>query len=322
MASGNDARFCVSNEVTYGTRVAPTRFFEIVSEGINHQFQWYVSRGLGGGRWRRKRVLTTDAGAGPITMEVPTVGFGFWLNLLHSNTVTPVQQAATPAYLQTHTLNSPVSRSVSIQKQVPPVTSTTLVPVEHWGVMVPSMAFSWESGGVLMAELAADAREVNTAQTLVSYVAPATSGLFSFKGGTLSIGGSSVADIIGGGSVNVAVPIRDDAYPLGSSGKKSKPVETDVPTASGTFTADFNDLTHFTRTTAQTVADVVLLFEGVTISGAHKETFQLTVPDCTFDTPAPSVGGPGPVQQQVTFSNASATGDPVEIQYKATDLTL
>jgi hypothetical protein len=72
---------------------------------------------------------------GPLAGEVPTTGFGYLLNGLHGNTVTPVQQAATTAYLQTHTLSSPpTSKSYSIQVQMPPVTSSTLVPIDYTGV--------------------------------------------------------------------------------------------------------------------------------------------------------------------------------------------
>src|SRR4051794_16188030 len=106
MASGNDMRFGAAKETVYGTRVAPTRFFEVTGEDINYAYNFYNSRGLGAGRWQRKRARTTSAGGGNFEMEVPTVGFGFWLDLLHNNAVTPVQQAATPAYLQTHTLDT------------------------------------------------------------------------------------------------------------------------------------------------------------------------------------------------------------------------
>jgi hypothetical protein len=71
----------------------------------------------------------------------------------------------------------------------------------------------------------------------------------SFKGGSLSIGGSPEANIIGDGSITLGMSLRDDAFALGGSGMIAQPVETDKPTASGTFVADFVDNTNITRVT-------------------------------------------------------------------------
>lgn len=322
MGSGIDLRFAASKESVYGTRVTPARFFEVTEANLGYDLDHYVSRGLGGGPWRRKRVLTTQRGDGTIPLEVPTVGFGFWLDLLHPNTVTPVQQAATPAYLQTHTLDGAPSKSASIQSQVPRVASSTRDPFDYLGVMLSGIEFSWEPAEVLMAELSAIARQLDTAQSAATYVAPATSGLFSFKGGSITIGGVAVADVHGGGNVAINWELRDDAYALGSGGLISKPVPTDLPTAAGSVTADFNGLTNYNRVVNDTIADLVLLFEGAIISGVHKETIQVTIPDCGFDGSPPAVDGPGPVTEEVSFTNASATNDPPVILYKSTDVTV
>src|ERR1044072_5765192 len=98
MASGNDARLALSLESTYGTRVAPARFIPFMSEGLTYEYNKYRSQALGMGRWQRPAIRTTSGGTGDIKGEVPTTGFGYLLNGLHQNTVTPVQQAATPAY--------------------------------------------------------------------------------------------------------------------------------------------------------------------------------------------------------------------------------
>lgn len=320
MASGNDARLALSLETTYGTRVAPARFNPFMWESLTYTYNKYRSQALGMGRWNRPAIRTTSSGAGAINGEVPTTGFGYLLNGLHNNTVTPVQQAATPAYLQTHTLDTATARSYSVQVQTPPVTSSTLVPHDLTGVMFGGIEFSWDE--VLTYALNASVQALDTAQTLVTYVAPSAWNLLSFKGGSISIGGTPQVNIIGGGSLSIGFEQRTGVYYLGSSGLMAKPVETDKPSASGTCTADFTDNTHLLRTINDTIADVVLLFEGITISGSHKETLQVTIPDCEFSNTRPTVGGPGPVAQPITFSNASTTNDPVVILYKSTDTTL
>lgn len=320
MASGNDARLALSKETTYGTRVAPARFIPFTQESLTYTYNKYRSQTLGMGRWTRPAIRTTSAGSGNIQGEVPTTGFGFLLNALHDNTVTPVQQASTTAYLQTHTLDTATTKSYSAQVQMPPVTSTTLVPHDLTGVMFSGIEFSWDE--VLTYTLPASIQALDTTQSLVSYVTPTAWNLLSFKGGSLSIGGSVQANIIGGGSVTIGFSQRTGVYYLGSSGLMAKPVETDKPNASGACTADFTDNTHLLRAINDTIADVVLLFEGQTISGSHKETLQVTIPDCEFEVARPTVGGPGPVAQPLTFSNASTTNDPVVILYKSTDTSL
>src|SRR5690349_20485542 len=110
MASGNDARLGIAKETTYGTRVAPTRFYPFTAESLAYEYNKYRSQALGMGRWTRPAIRTTSMGTGNIEGEVPTTGLGYLLDGLHGNTVTPVQQAATTAYVQTHTLDSAPSK--------------------------------------------------------------------------------------------------------------------------------------------------------------------------------------------------------------------
>jgi hypothetical protein len=322
MASGNDARLGIAVETNHKTRVAPTRFFPFTAESLGFEYNRVFSAALGAGRWARPSVTTTKSGTGSLNGEVPTTGFGFLLQGLHGNTVTPVQDGATTSYTQTHTLDTPPSKSFSVQVQTPPVSSSTLLPVDLLGVMFSGITLSWDAGGVLTWEIPAIVGDLSTAQTLATYTAPTSWSMLSFAGGSLLIGGVSQTDIIGGGSVTVGLNLRDDAFALGSSGTMKKPVETDKPTATGTVTADFEDLTHFNRTVNDTSADVILRFEGATISGAFKYTMEITIPACKFTNPRPTVEGPGPVAQPITFNNSAGTSQPPVVVYRSTDVAL
>ena len=114
--------------------------------------------------------------------------------------------------------------------------------------------------------------------------------------------------MLGDGNIELAYPLRDDAYALGTGGTIAKPVITDKPTCTGTFTADFNDNANLNRVVNNTIADIVLKFEGTTIATTYKYMFELTVPDCVFTTQRPTVSGPGPVQQTITFTAALEHG--------------
>lgn len=319
MASGIDVRVGAIKETVYGTRVAPTRFFEANSWGLTFDRNFYISQGLGGGFWRRKRVETTRGGGGGFSMEVPTNGFQFWLDLMHGATPTVAQQASTIAYLHTHPFTAPPNKSASMQIQVPPTQSSTLLPFDYSGIMLTGGAFSWEPAGVLMFEPTLDIREQVTNLANATVTLPTGAGLFSFKGGALTIGGVAVADIVGGGNVAINWPMRTDAYPLGSSGLKMQPLPDQLPEFTGSLTADFVGMTHYNRVVAGTIADVVLTFTGALIVGAHNEEITITLPDAAFTGPPPTVDGPGPVGETITFMNASSTGDAPTITYKSID---
>lgn len=322
MASGNDARIIVATETTYGTRATPTRALPVTSLALGYTYNRYYSPTVGLGRWARPSIITTEGGSGTIAGDVPTTGFGYLLNGLHSNTVTPVQQGATTAYLQTHTLDTAPTKSFTIQQQTPPVNTSTLLPLDFLGCVLGGVTFSWDPGAVLSYEFPVVTRQMKTDQTLATYTPPAAWDLLSFKGGGITVGGVLEANIVGGGSFTVGYNLRDDAYALGTSGLMAKPVETDKATAEGTFTADFNDLTNINRVVNSTIADVVMRFEGATIASTHKYALEVTIPDCAFTTPAPTVTGPGPVQVEVGFTASSSTGDPVVVTYMSTDVTI
>jgi hypothetical protein len=55
------------------------------------------------------------------------------------------------------------------------------------------------------------------------------------------------------------------------------------------FTADFNDLTNVNRVVNNTSADAVIKWEGPIIAAGNKYTFQVTLPDCVFESPSPTV---------------------------------
>jgi hypothetical protein len=136
---------------SYGTRVAPTRFFEVTGEDINYAYNFYTSAAVSA-----PAVGTASAPAPP----APAAATSTWRSRPSASasgstscTATPslpVQQAATPAYLQTHTLDTAPAKSATIQVQKPPVTSSTLLPDDLLGVMIAGCTFSWSPGGVLM----------------------------------------------------------------------------------------------------------------------------------------------------------------------------
>jgi hypothetical protein len=189
MAAGSDASVGIAKESVYGTRVAPSRFLPLTAEDLGFTYNRYSSPAIGTGMWSRPSIVTTQVGSGSITGDAMTQGLSFLVNGLHGNTVTPVQQSTTTAYKATHTLDSPPSKSFSIQVQTPPVTSATLVPHDMTGVMFGGITFSWSSGGVLSFEIPVVYQDLDLTRSNATYSAPASYSLFPFSGGSLTIGG-------------------------------------------------------------------------------------------------------------------------------------
>lgn len=322
MASGFQGRIGIAKETTFGTRVAPTRFPPFTAEDLGFTVNRATHSPLGQGMWGRVSVVTTKVGGGALSGDVMTTGMGYLLDGLHGETVTPVQEAATTAYLQTHTLTSPPDKTYSVQVQVPPPTSATLVPHDMLGVMMSGATFSWSQQGLLSFEIPTVYRDLDTSQSSAAYVPPNAYTVFSFKDGTVLVGGVAEANVLGDGSFSLGYSLRDDGFALGTGGLIAKPTLTAKPTATGTFTADFDGNTNLNRTLNNTIADVTLRFEGATIATTYKYMFEITIPDCVFTTGRPTVNTEGPIQQTVTFENSSSAGDPVVIKYRSTDVAL
>lgn len=325
MASGNDALLAFRKEATYATEpgtVVPARFLPFVSESIAFTRNRAFSQVLGMGRWQRPSTLTTRGGSGELQGEVMSNGMGYFLDALHGGTVTPVVQG-TLAYLQSHTLLTAPTKTYTMYKSIPAVSSGSLFPIAYTGMMFTGITFNWTAGGLFTWSTNAIVNDEDTTPTNnPSYSAPSAWEPFAFQGGSVTIGGSPEANIIGDGSITIGASMRDDAYALGTGGTMAKPVETDKPSAEGQFTADFNDLTNINRVVNDTQADVVLRFEGDEIESGRPYYIEITVPDCVFTTASPTIQGPGPVQQNVAFTAASSTNDPVVIRYQSADSAL
>jgi hypothetical protein len=323
MASGNDFRVALSKESTYGTRVAPARFFAITGEGIEFTRNRAFSAALGMGRWTRPSVLTNRSGAGPINGEVPSTGF----------------RVSARRTTRQHRYAGAAGSDASVSAD-PHAGHGTFEVVQHaeadaasheqharavglhgawsWG----GISFAWTTNGLLTYSIPTVVQDETTGQTLATYVAPTAWLPYGYGAGSATIASVAETNVMGDGNVSIGYNLRDDAYALGTSGTMAKPVETDKPTATASFTADFNDLTNVTRVINNTVADLVLRFTGATISGTYTSYIEVTLKDCVFTTASPTADGPGPVQQSVTVTAASSSGNAPIIKYQSTDTTL
>ena len=102
---GSSAGFV--NESTYGTYVAPTKFVRVKSATANKTATRVQGEGIQSGihgMLLSQFVESVTGGSGQLAFDVQSKNMGLLLQTLMGTSVTPAQQAATIAYLQTHTL--------------------------------------------------------------------------------------------------------------------------------------------------------------------------------------------------------------------------
>src|SRR5881398_172979 len=190
IGSGLGAQMGIAAETTYGTFVASSKFIEFTKESLVLKKTTAQSAGIAAGRLlplSARRVLTRKEVSGSFEMEISNKGMGLLLQAFMGTTVTPVQQAATTAYLQTHTLASLAGKSLTIQKGVP-LTTGTVTDKSFVGCKITSGEFSCGVGEMLTASFEIDGKDCDEAQTLAaasySAMSPYHFGQMALKTGT------------------------------------------------------------------------------------------------------------------------------------------
>jgi hypothetical protein len=162
LASGLGSQLGAAKETTWATVVTPTRFFEFNSESLNRTPAYQESVGLRANRMFQpasRVVQTTRTAGGDIALDVPTKGYGFWLDLLHGLTVTPVQQASTPAWKQAHLVGTSMpSKSATLQVNKPDSGGNDH-PFTYPGSVVTGATWSCDVGGLLTSTVTVAAQD-------------------------------------------------------------------------------------------------------------------------------------------------------------------
>lgn len=327
IGSGLAHSFGMAPEVTYGTYVAPTRWLEGLGKLTKDQ-QFYQGGGMAAGRMVQpgsRRYVTTKGGSGTIEGAVYSKGMGLLLNGLLGGTVTPVQQGATAAYLQTHALADPFGKFYTMQAGVPDLTGTVR-PYTLLGTQVTGAEFSCQMGGGLSASWSVVAKDMTEAQTLAAPSYPACNEFHwaqaSLKLGTF--GAEAAVDGVTQVSVSIQRPRHAGGPYMGNQGLRSQGVINDWAQISGTIQADYLDKTVFAdRFASNTSTSMVLEFVGPIIASTFAETFRIKMPMVFFDGATPTVEGPDVVSGSFPFvAQFDLTNPAVSIEYMSTDTAL
>lgn len=328
IGSGLGASVGVAAESTYGTYAAPTRFIEALSFNVKRVQNAAAQSGIAAGRpAAADEVVTTTAATGQIKGQVLRKGWGLLLAQLMGSSAAPVQQGATAAYLQTHTLGDNFGKSLTLQAGLPNVAGTVL-PQTATGCKITQAEFSCAVDGILEATFDFDGKTWTDATSLAAPSYTAANAPFHFGEMSVKVGAvGSEASVQGVRSVSLTISRPQDVgrFYAGNSGTKSEPVWNEFAAVSGTLEVDLvNKADFIDRFTGHTSTSLVLEWVGSTaIATTYFPTLRFTMPKVYFSGDLPEVGGPDVLKASIPFmAFYDPTNGLVSANYISTDTAL
>ena len=331
IGSGIGSQFGIAPESTYGTYVAPTRFYEAKSAKVSKVKNTASWDGLAAGRLVDRfdgRVVTTKAA----TVSIPelvctTKDLGLLLNMIMGGTVAPVQDGATTSYTQTHTLVDNFGKTFTAQSGVP-LLGGSVIPQSALGCKVDAAEFSCDVDGLLTVNLDGDARDLTEAQSLAA--ASYATGRLPFHFGQMNVltgatvAGATAADGVRKFSLKIDRKMKTDMFYANGGGLKDQPISNDKVEVSGTISADYKTAAMWAdRFRDDTSFSLVIRFTGANIASTFFQTLEFDLPVVYLDGETPGIDGPDIVQTDFPFrAYYDMTNPPLSIIYRSTDTAL
>lgn len=301
-AAGIDAQIGFADETTYGTYVAPTRFYEFVSETVKFNVARLQSAGIRPGRRLQHRWKPgAKSVSGNVIMELVPQDLAFlWKNIAGN----PVTTGTDP---YTHTfagLGDIDSKSVTMQIGRPDETGVVRA-FSYTGVKFPQAKIQAAINEYAMLDLSVYGRDETTAQPLASATYDAEHNPFVFTEGSLSVASSDVPVTAVDMSFDLKLGVDRHRITgtVGDVARPRKALVNGVADVTGSFTADFSSLTAYNRYVNGTEAQLVLVFNAAADA-------QMTITaNVRFDGETPNVSGPTLLTQPIKYAVTSGTSD-------------
>jgi hypothetical protein len=321
-----DHQLGVVDEVTYGTPVTVSRFFEYESENISETYGRTEGDPLrvGSGFVRNDRFTPYIGGAaGTIQMTALTKGFGFWLKHMLGDVAT-TGPAETTVYTHTGTEATLLGDSFTCQVNRPFNPAGTNQAFTYSGGKIAKWTLSNSVEANLLLDLECDFQKVATDVALAT--ASYGSGMepFAWVKGVVSIGGSAydVTEF----SLEVDNGLNVDRRQIRGNALKKEPTAT---RREGTFSvkADFDSLTQRNRAAADTragaLAALSATWSGPTLLGSTiYPEFTVTVPQVRFDEWSGATEGTDAIEQELSgVVRYDGTNSPISVVLKNADTT-
>ena len=318
--TGLAAQLGVGVESSWGTRVAPSRFLEITSESLKLDIQRVESAGLRAGRRYTRGYHENRKGiAGAISGEVPTKGFGLIANHIMGAVATATPSGGTLTRDHTATPGDQDGKSFSIQVGRPDL-GGTVRPFDYTGCKIVSAEFANSVDGILTYTLTIDGQDEATDQSLATASYPTGLDQFFFAGAVLKLDDveTDVKDV----NFSISNGLKTDRYYLRNSSLKKEQIEDTAPReVTGTFNADFSDMTLYNNFVTGAEAELVALWQNpVEIESGFYPEFEVTLARTRFDGETPNVAGTDVLNQAIPFKALEpASGATASLRVRSSD---
>jgi hypothetical protein len=319
-----DSALLYGQETTYGTAATLTKAYEALSDPWKLRQEYMETRGFRAGiqAMSSARTFPVKQGAeGSIAVDVQNKAMGLLLRDMFVTTTGPTQQGGTTAWQSTHATGAGgPTTSATIQMIRADVGGTT-TPFTHLGCMCTGWELSQEVNGKLNVTASYDAQDVTTATAAGTPAYASGADLTTFHWGHCSVTVNAVA--VDQRRIQLSADYKQatDRRFLRASYLKKKPTSNELPAYSGELEGEFESTTHYDRFVSGAVVPAVFKWEGATISGAHKFTFQVDLPAIQYRGESPEVALNELPKQTIPFVVLWDGASPaITVTYKTTDV--
>ncbi len=303
LKSGMVAQLGVKAETTWGTFVAPTRFYPLISESLTEDIERIESEGIITGR----RLLTSEQWAagnvivgGDIESELYQQGMGALLKACFG----AVSTTGAGPYVHTFTPGDLTDDHLSVQVGKPDVAGT-VQPFSFYGMKVDEWELAIEAGGLVTLTTSLVGKQLATADALATAsfgTGAATPFTFKHASATVAGGAAKVKKI----NIKGSNGLDADRRFIGTE-YIDEPLEADLREYSGTLDLEFESLTMYNRFRNANEFAVV-----ATISAGASASLAVTM-NVRADGSTPEVDGRGIVQLSIPFKVIGTTTDALGI---------
>lgn len=359
-ASGLSGQVGAVAEVTYGTPVTVTHFYEFLSENFQFSPTWLDGMGLKAGQAynRASRTVVSQKDVnGDLTMEFTSGeaatavadSMGFWIKYALGSALTTPTLVLGTAYKQVHTNGSKAGQFLTVQVGRPQISGPTVQPFTYTGVKVTDWEFSCNDNQIAQLKVTCDGRDEGTATGLAAASYPTPNGLFAFShasimtiGGTASTaagetsiaGGTSLGSLVNGVVITGSTPMKIDRFGLGNQGLKGEPIENAIPTITGTLSTEFfsrTELYDVFKTAGTTPLQIDFTkFDAAgndangVAAGPNPYRLSFILPAVKFKTGAVNINSPDVIPQSVGFQaydDGSGTNPVIQVKLVSKEST-
>ncbi len=330
VGSGIGGQFGFAPESTYGTPVTPTRFLPVMKAELKAKPTFAQGVGIQSGQFLdagSQRLKTVNDANGSADLELQSAGFGLLWQALMGSPVTPVQQGATSAYLQTHTLADSFGKVLTLQTGIPDTTGAVR-PYTLTGGKVTDMSMSVDIKSAAPVSTTWTFDGANVVESLALAAPSYPTNLRPFVGTDASIkvgafGSEAAVDGVTKVDLKITRPLKVDRYYLNKLGTKAEPIMNGRVAITGTITADFVDKTLWAdRFAANGSFSLVLALQGALIAGTYYQGVTVTLPMCFIDGDTPVLDSEDVVNGAFPFRCLWDGSHQPTVTVMSTDITL